>query len=762
MKRSKNFEKRKKFIMELLGDPLYKPMRLREIASLLQLDKSEKKELFDVLDELCAQGKAEVDNKGRYSKVSGKRRDRRKNKEALKAEKPERGRKGRERREKNHEEYRFSEKDGTIMEGTFIGHYKGFGFVEVEGQEQDIFIPENDTGSAMHQDKVQILVRNGHKEGKRQEGVVLKVLERGMPSIVGTYQSSRDYGFVISDNPKFSKDIFISRKNSMGAKDGDKVVAEITDYGSRNRKPEGKITEVLGNLRSPGTDILAIVKSFNIPNVFPDKVLRQADRVPDHVQEADLDGRLDLRDLVTVTIDGEDAKDLDDAISLTKKDGIYHLGVHIADVSNYVQGGSALDREALKRGTSVYLADRVIPMLPHALSNGICSLNEGLDRLALSCLMDIDKKGNVVGHKIAETVIHVTERMTYTNVNKILTHADEAVTKKYQELVPMFFLMKELSEIVRKNRKKRGAIDFDFPESKVILDENGKPVDIYEYEHNSATDLIEDFMLLANETVAEEYYFNENPFVYRTHEEPDSEKIESVFSMIRAGKIKVKKAKENVSPKEIQQVLKEIEGLECEPFFARLLLRSMKQAKYTTDCIGHFGLAARYYCHFTSPIRRYPDLQIHRIIKENLRSRMTKEKKQHYKEILPDVASRSSMLERRAEEVERETVKMKKAEYMMAHIGEEFEGIISGVTEWGFYVELSNTIEGLVHVNLLTDDYYEYDREHYTLTGEDTGKVYKMGQKIRVKVLRADLATRTVDFLPAKEKTAVFSYLDEE
>ena len=376
--------------------------------------------------------------------------------------------------------------------------------------------------------------------------------------------------------------------------------------------------------------------------------------------------------------------------------------------------------------------------------------------------MDIDKKGNVVGHKIAETVIHVTERMTYTNVNKILTHADEAVTKKYQELVPMFFLMKELSEIVRKNRKKRGAIDFDFPESKVILDENGKPVDIYEYEHNSATDLIEDFMLLANETVAEEYYFNEIPFVYRTHEEPDSEKIESVFSMIRAGKIKVKKAKENVSPKEIQQVLKEIEGLECEPFFARLLLRSMKQAKYTTDCIGHFGLAARYYCHFTSPIRRYPDLQIHRIIKENLRSRMTKEKKQHYKEILPDVASRSSMLERRAEEVERETVKMKKAEYMMAHIGEEFEGIISGVTEWGFYVELSNTIEGLVHVNLLTDDYYEYDREHYTLTGEDTGKVYKMGQKIRVKVSKADLATRTVDFLPAKEKTAVFSYLDEE
>ena len=583
-----------------------------------------------------------------------------------------------------------------------------------------------------------------------------------MTSVVGTVEKSDSFGFLIPDNRKITKDIFIPIECMKNAVTGDKAIAQIKKYGSSKRNPEGKIIEILGHEGEKGVDVLSVAKSYELPMEFPEKVMNQAEKIKTELNEGDFFGRMDLRDWTMVTIDGEDAKDLDDAVSLTKEGEFYRLGVHIADVSNYVQYNSALDREALKRGTSVYLVDRVIPMLPKKLSNGICSLNAGEDRLALSCLMDIDKKGNVVGHKIAETVIHVTERMTYTNVNKILTHADEAVTKKYQELVPMFFLMKELSEIVRKNRKKRGAIDFDFPESKVILDENGKPVDIYEYEHNSATDLIEDFMLLANETVAEEYYFNEIPFVYRTHEEPDSEKIESVFSMIRAGKIKVKKAKENVSPKEIQQVLKEIEGLECEPFFARLLLRSMKQAKYTTDCIGHFGLAARYYCHFTSPIRRYPDLQIHRIIKENLRSRMTKEKKQHYKEILPDVASRSSMLERRAEEVERETVKMKKAEYMMAHIGEEFEGIISGVTEWGFYVELSNTIEGLVHVNLLTDDYYEYDREYYTLTGEDTGKVYKMGQKIRVKVSKADLATRTVDFLPAKEKTAVFSYLDEE
>ena len=747
MKRSKNFEKRKKFIMELLGDPLYKPMRLREIASLLQLDKSEKKELFDVLDELCAQGKAEVDNKGRYSKVSGKRRDRRKKKEALKAEKPERGRKGRERREKDHEEYRFSEKDGTLMEGTFIGHYKGFGFVEVEGQEQDIFIPENDTGSAMHQDKVQILVRNGHKEGKRQEGVVLKVLERGMPSIVGTYQSSRDYGFVISDNPKFSKDIFISRKNSMGAKDGDKVVAEITDYGSRNRKPEGKITEVLGNLRSPGTDILAIVKSFNIPSVFPEKVLRQADRVPDHVQEADLDGRLDLRNLVTVTIDGEDAKDLDDAISLTKEDGIYHLGVHIADVSNYVQGGSALDREALKRGTSVYLADRVIPMLPERLSNGICSLNQGQDRLTLSCLMDVNEKGKVISHKIAETVIRVDERMCYTDVKNILEDTDDVVKKRYEALIPMFFLMKELSGILRSRRHTRGSIDFDFPESKIILNAAGRAIDVQPYEANVATRIIEDFMLLANETVAEDYFWQSVPFLYRTHDDPDPEKMKQLGVFINNFGYSLRLTNGEVHPKELQKLLDKIEGKPEEPLLARLVLRSMKQAKYTTQCTGHFGLAARYYTHFTSPIRRYPDLQIHRIIKECLHGGLKEKRVAHYEKLLPQVAVQTSALERRADEAERETEKMKKCEYMSRFVGQTFEGVISGVTNWGFYVELPNTVEGLVRISELRDDYYIFDESRYELVGEMSRKVYKLGQTVRVVVAGTDKLLRTVDFV---------------
>ena len=753
MKKNYNLKKRKKMLYDVMCCKEYTPMRAKDMAVLLQIPAGKREELHKTLDALLEEGKITVNKRGRYEAVREEKR-----KDAKKSGKKERIEEKREKKEKRGK----NKREEAYLTGTFISNPKGFGFVEIEDEETDIYIPEENTCGAFYKDLVQIQIVKEEWEGHRREGKVVKILEHTVTSVVGTVEKSDSFGFLIPDNRKITKDIFIPIECMKNAVTGDKAIAQIKKYGSSKRNPEGKIIEILGHEGEKGVDVLSVVKSYELPMEFPEKVMNQAEKIKTELNEGDFFGRMDLRDWTMVTIDGEDAKDLDDAVSLTKEGEFYRLGVHIADVSNYVQYNSALDREALKRGTSVYLVDRVIPMLPKKLSNGICSLNAGEDRLALSCLMDIDKKGNVVGHKIAETVIHVTERMTYTNVNKILTHADEAVTKKYQELVPMFFLMKELSEIVRKNRKKRGAIDFDFPESKVILDENGKPVDIYEYEHNSATDLIEDFMLLANETVAEEYYFNEIPFVYRTHEEPDSEKIESVFSMIRAGKIKVKKAKENVSPKEIQQVLKEIEGLECEPFFARLLLRSMKQAKYTTDCIGHFGLAARYYCHFTSPIRRYPDLQIHRIIKENLRSRMTKEKKQHYKEILPDVASRSSMLERRAEEVERETVKMKKAEYMMAHIGEEFEGIISGVTEWGFYVELSNTIEGLVHVNLLTDDYYEYDREHYTLTGEDTGKVYKMGQKIRVKVSKADLATRTVDFLPAKEKTAVFSYLDEE
>lgn len=744
----KDMDRRKKFILELMGDPIYQPMRLREISSLLRLSKEEKRELYDVLDELCEEGKVSVDRKGRYEKVKGKWK-KKKDDRYYDDRREEYGSEyGRKKKDKNKKDKNKKEQpEGIQAEGTFIGHPKGFGFVEIEGQDEDIFIPESDTGTAMHQDKVRIIIRDDKKEGKRQEGVVVKVLERGMPEIVGTYQLNRDFGFVISDNPKFSKDIFIPRKEAAGIKNGDKVIVVITDYGSGNKNPEGKIKENLGNIRTPGTDILAIVKSFGIPSEFPEKVMKQAQRVPDHVLDADRDGRLDLRHLQTVTIDGEDAKDLDDAISLTKEGDIYHLGVHIADVSNYVQYNSALDREALKRGTSVYLADRVVPMLPERLSNGICSLNQGEDRLALSCLMDINEKGKVVSHQIAETVINVNERMCYTDVKNILEDTDEEAKKRYEALIPMFFMMKELSGILRNSRHHRGSIDFDFPESKIILNAAGKAIDVKPYEANVATKIIEDFMLMANETVAQEYCTEEIPFVYRTHDNPDPEKVESLLTLLHNQGVKIQKAKEEITPKEIQQIIESIEGLPNEAMISRLVLRSMKQAKYTTECSGHFGLAAKYYCHFTSPIRRYPDLQIHRIIKDNLRGRLMREgRTEHYAEILDEVARQSSVCERRADEAERESDKLKKAEYMSYHLGEEFEGIISGVTGWGLYVELPNTVEGLVHVNTLRDDYYVFDQESYELRGEMTKKVYKLGDKVRVRVADADKMLKTVDF----------------
>ena len=744
-----NTDKRKKFILELMGDPVYKPMRLREMASLLGLSKEEKRELWQVLDELEQEGKAQQDKKGRYSKVSGKKKKNKSREKDLKAVKEWNGGKEKtwvkKRQTENH--FQADLADMPRYEGTFIGHSKGFGFVETEELEEDIFIPEENTGTAMHQDRVVVVVTREPEEGKRREGAVVKILERGTTQIVGTYQNNRDYGFVLSDNPRFSKDIFIPKKDSKGVRDGDKVVVQITDYGTKNKSPEGKVIEDLGSMKAPGTDILAIVKSFGIPSEFPDKVLRQAERVPDHVLDADRDGRLDLTHLLTVTIDGEDAKDLDDAISLTKEGDIYHLGVHIADVSNYVQGGSALDREALKRGTSVYLADRVVPMLPVRLSNGICSLNQGQDRLTLSCLMDIDSSGKRISYQIAETVIRVDERMSYTDVKNILEDTDPQAKERYAPLIPMFFLMKELSAIIRESRHHRGSIDFDFPESKIILNAAGRAIDVKPYEANVATRIIEDFMLMANETVAEEYCKEGKPFVYRTHDNPDPEKVESLLTLLRNQGVAVQKMGQEITPKEIQQILEQIQGLENEPQISRLTLRTMKQARYTTQCSGHFGLAAKYYCHFTSPIRRYPDLQIHRIIKDNLRGRLIREgRTEHYQEILEDVAQQSSACERRADEAERESDKLKKAEYMSYHLGEEYEGIISGVTGWGFYVELPNTVEGLVHVNTLRDDYYTFDKETYELRGDMTRKVYRLGQKVKVRVADADTFLKTVDF----------------
>ena len=644
-------------------------------------------------------------------------------------------------------------KQGLLAEGVFIGNARGFGFVETGEDEEDIFIPADAVNTALHQDRVQVLMKKEQKPGKRREGTVIKILERGTTEVVGTFQREGDYGFVLCDNQKISRDVYISPKNSHGIRDGEKVVAQILDYGSEKRKPEGKITESLGNIHAPGADILAVVKSYGIPSEFPVRVMNQAMRVPDHVLEADWDGRDDLTGLMTVTIDGEDAKDLDDAVSLTKEGNLYHLGVHIADVSNYVQGGSAIDREALKRGTSVYLADRVIPMLPERLSNGICSLNQGVERLALSCLMDIDENGTVVSHKITESVIRVDRRMSYEQVRCILEDGETETSREYQEFVPTFFLMKELSGILRGCRHNRGSIDFDFPESKIILNGAGSDIDVKPYETSVATEIIEDFMLLANETVAREYCKGEYPFVYRTHENPDPDKVEELLMLLHNQGIDVRKSGQEITPKEIQEILESIQDLPNETMISRLTLRTMKQAKYTTECSGHFGLAARYYCHFTSPIRRYPDLQIHRIIRDNLRGRLTREgKTEHYREILEEVARQSSVCERRAQEAERESDKMKKAEYMSYHLGEEFDGIISGVTGYGLYVELGNTVEGLVHITALKDDYYTFDQETHELRGELTKKVYHLGQKIRVRVADADAVKRSVDFTIAEEQ----------
>ncbi len=705
-------DKRKKVILELMEDEFYVPMKEKELAVMLQVSKEDRNELNRLLNELLAEGKISITKKGKF--IRAKHSDK-------------------------------------LLEGTFISHPKGFGFVEIEGREEDLYIPESCVNGAFHKDKVRVALLAGQK-GKRQEAQVLEILERSIKQIVGIFdKSNKNYGFVIPDNAKIGEDIFVPTERSKGAVSGHKVVCEITSYGKDRRKPEGKITEILGHVNDPGVDIMSIVRGYELPMEFSDKIMRQVENVSNDVSEADMAGRRDLRDMTMVTIDGEDAKDLDDAVSLSKEGDLYHLGVHIADVTNYVQENSALDREALKRGTSVYLVDRVIPMLPHKLSNGICSLNAGVDRLALSCLMTIDSKGDVISHEIVESVIKVDRRMSYTSVRKILEDKDEAEIAEYESLVPMFELMAELAAILRNKRKKRGSIDFDFPESKIILDKNGRPIDIKPYERNVATKIIEDFMLIANETVAQHFYWMELPFVYRTHDNPDPEKIAKLSTFIRNFGYTIKSKQEEIHPKELQKLLTKIEDTPEEALISRLTLRSMKQAKYTIDSSGHFGLACQYYCHFTSPIRRYPDLQIHRIIKEQIRGRMNENRIEHYDAILPEVAKHSSEMERRADEAERETDKLKKVEYMSERIGEIYEGVISSITAWGVYVELPNTIEGMIHVSMLPGDYFYYDEQSYEMVGQATNKRYKLGEKIMVRVNDTDKLSRTIDFVIPQE-----------
>lgn len=698
-------DSRKKMIADLvLRNELYVPMKTKEIAILLQIPKSQRSELQEVLDALVSDGIIGVTKKGKYTKP-----------------------------------------DNTAVIGTFESTKRGFGFVVVEDREDDIFIKESDVNGAFHMDKVKVAITAEKQEGRRCEGKVIGILEHQITSVVGTYQKGKTYGFVVPDNGKIAYDIFVPQEKSMGAMNGHKVVVQIKNYGSHGKNPEGQVTEIIGHINDPGTDIMSIVRAYDLPVEFPEDVMNYLKSVPDEVDEKDKAGRVDIRNLDTVTIDGEDAKDLDDAITLSKDGDLYHLGVHIADVSHYVTEKNALDKEAYKRGTSVYLVDRVIPMLPHKLSNGICSLNQGCDRLALSCLMDINDKGVVVGHRICETLINVNRRMTYTNVQKVLD-GDQDVIDEYEPLVPMFHLMKELADILRAKRYKRGSIDFEFPETKIILDDQGHPVDIKPYDRNSATRIIEDFMLIANETVAEDYFWQELPFVYRSHEVPDPEKIQKLSTFINNFGYSIHVGEDDIHPKELQKLLTKIDGTDEANMISRLTLRSMKRAQYTTDCIGHFGLAAKYYCHFTSPIRRYPDLQIHRIIKENLHGGMKEVRIKHYNSILNEVAKHTSTTERRADDAERDTDKLKMVEYMEKHLGEEFEGVISSMTSWGIYVELPNTIEGMISVASLKDGYYNYDENHFEMVNETTNRTFKLGQKVVVSVASTDKVLRTIDF----------------
>ena len=704
------YEARKAIILEFMKDSHYHPMKLKEMCSILGVPRRERDELKLVLDQLISERKIDIDIKGRY-KIA----------------------------------------DPELLKGIFSGNTKGFGFVHVEGIEGDFYVSEENTLDALHGDEVAIKKISEKGDGRRREAIIVKVLNRANETMVGIFQKSKNYGFVVPDNQKIAKDVFVDKNHTMGAVNGHKVVVRLTSFGKKNKNPEGEIIEILGHVNDPGVDILSIVRVYHLPEQFPEEVMEQVAAIPEQVLPEEYDGRKDIRNWQTVTIDGEEAKDLDDAITIRKKsDGHYILGVHIADVSHYVKEGSPLDKEALKRGTSVYLTDRVIPMLPHKLSNGICSLNAGVDRLALSCMMELDEKGNILNHEIAKTVINVDRRMTYTAVKQILEDKNEAVMREYQELVPMFETMAEAAEKLREKRRVRGGIDFDFPESKIILDKRGRAVDVKPYDRNSATKIIEDFMLAANETIAEDFYWQEVPFLYRTHETPDMERIRKLTVFLKNFGYYLKIKSGEVHPKEFQKLLGKIEDTPEEAMISRLVLRSMMRAKYTTENTGHFGLAVKFYTHFTSPIRRYPDLQIHRIIKEQIDGRLSERRLEHYRKLLPTVATDTSTTERRADEAEREVDKLKKVEYMSRHLGEIHEGVISGITNWGMYVELPNTCEGMIRLQDL-DDYYIFDENKYELQGEMSRQTFRLGQKLKICIANADKVTRTVDFLLADD-----------
>lgn len=698
-------------VLTLMNDENYKAMGYKDMLYLFGLhNKKEKKALKDILHALLEENKVMQNKRGKYILPD----------------------------------------PNKYVTGTLQGHAKGFGFVIPDDNifGTDIFISPADLMGAMDGDKVLVKIERKSGNNKSAEGEIIQILERKSQLIVGTYEDSRNFGFVVPDNKKIFRDIYIPKNSNEIAKTGDKVVVEITVWPSANRSPEGKIVELLGHQKDIGIDILSIVREHNLPDDFPDEVKVQLHNIPSVVEEKEIGNRRDLRQMQMVTIDGADAKDLDDAVSIQKlSNGHYKLGVHIADVSYYVREGSDIDKEAFDRGTSVYLLDRVIPMLPRELSNGICSLNAKVDRLAFSCEMEIDKNGKVVQHDIFKSIINVTERMTYDDVTEILVHDNEELKTKYKNLVEDFKSMEELAQILReKRRMKRGAIDFDFPESKIVLDEKGKAVGVALQERTISHKLIEEFMLVCNETIAEHMFWTQLPFVYRVHEEPKSEKIQALSEFIRTFGYRIH-YQDTIHPSALQKLLEDVSGKQEEALISRLTLRSMQQARYYEENLGHFGLSAQYYTHFTSPIRRYPDLIIHRIISEMLDNKFTDKRIEKLEKKIGEISKQCSQRERRAELAERDVDDLKKCEYMLTKSGEEFEGIISSVTSFGFFVELDNTIEGLVRVQTIDDDYYIYDDKKHRFIGEHTRKTYKLGDKVEIVVHKVDMTTRQIDFL---------------
>ncbi|TZE81225.1 ribonuclease R [Calorimonas adulescens] len=696
-------------ILDYMNEESYKPLSINELMKAFNIQKSEKQQIEKILRDLEKDGKIVKNSKGLYG---------------------------------------LPHHMGMVA-GKIQGNEKGFGFLIREDGENDIFISSSNMNGAMDGDKVFVKLIGEGQEGKRQEGEVIRILKRAVTRVIGRFEHNNSYGFVVPDDRKMYYDVFIPRDAFNGAKHGYKVVAEITRYPEPRRNPEGRIVKVLGDENDIDTEIMAIIMMYDIEVEFPERVIKQAEAIEDNIKDEDIAGRLDLRDEKIVTIDGEDAKDFDDAVSIKRLDnGNYLLGVHIADVSHYVKEKSAIDKEARKRGTSIYIPGRVIPMLPFKLSNGLCSLKPGEVRLTLSCIMEIDNKGNVVKYDIKESVIKSKERMTYTQVYKILEEEDKDLMTRYDYLVDDFKLMKELALILNRKRLKRGSIEFEIPETQVILDENGCPVDIKKRERNIAHRIIEEFMLVCNETIAEHVFWLRFPFIYRIHENPDIEKLMDFNRFIRNFGLGLKGlASGEIHPRALQELLNKVKDTPEELVISTLLLRSLKQARYSNEHAPHFALAVNYYTHFTSPIRRYPDLEVHRIIKDIINGRMDEKRVRFYEKVLEKIAKVSSEMERVAQSVERDCDDLEKAVYMKDKIGMTFDGVISGVTNFGFFVELQNTVEGLVTLSSLKDDYYHYMDDQHILVGEHTRRIFKIGDKVKVTVSAVNVPRRQIDFV---------------